>query len=220
MTLSILLRMDILGFTKMMESPEADTIMDKLETIVGSHYDRIRWMPKDLKPELKIHPMYGDTFDIYYKCGENDAILMSLIDIANDFIRDLVDNRMLVRGAIVKGDLRDTNCVFTGKAMASAHRKESECCFPSVIMDEGIVALVREQLYLLYGPDLAKEEEKKYLFEYDGKNYLDYIKRDKELLHKTKTVIDYYREKAEAKDLKKCTDFDNSLCYYETQRKM
>ena len=216
MTSVVLLRMDILGFTRLMDSSNADRIMDKIERVVKRHSDRIRWMPKDMKSELKIHPMYGDTLDIYYECGENDSMLIGLLDMASDIMSDFVNDGILVRGAVIRGNLRDNGYVFTGKAMAAAHDEEKGCCFPSVSMDKNIVSTLREQLGLLFGMN-SVEKEGNYIFEHGDKCYLDYIKRDKKMSERLRDVIECYRKRAVSpEEEEKCSVFEASLNDYES----
>ena len=217
MTESILLRIDILGYTKMMKSPDAGRIVEKIEEIVKVYSDKVRWMPEDLKPRLKIHQMYGDTLDIHYERGEGDAAMMMLLDIASDIIRDFAMEGMLVRGAIVVGDIRDSDYAFTGKAMAIAHMEEKSCCFPSVIMDRDVVSILADQIQLLYGMN-SSGKERGYIFEYGDRCYLDHIRGDKDILSKMKDAVCEYRERAESsEDKEKCSEFMDSLELYESK---
>ena len=217
MTESILLRIDILGYTGMMGSLDAGIVVEKIEEIIRVYFDKVRWMPEEMKPKLKIHKMYGDTLDIHYERGEGDAAIMMLLEIASNIICDFVKEKMLVRGAIVIGDIRDSDYAFTGKAMATAHIEEKACCFPSVIIDKDVVSIIVDQIRLLYGIN-SSGKESEYIFEYGGKCYLDCIRGNKDVLSKMRDVVCEYRERAESpEDTEKCSAFMDSLKHYSSK---
>lgn len=144
----ILARVDVVALTSISKcGPESENVFDSLEEIVCAINRDIRRLCESSGIDLtiKVHPLYGDTFDIYFKSGDYDCSLMLvLLEAIADIQRTALNYRFFVKGAIVKGELLISDQAFTGKAMVEAKEMEDRCRWPCISVSNEIMELIKD----------------------------------------------------------------------------
>lgn len=146
-----LARIDILALSKLSDTSE--NVFDTLKELVHSSNDQIKRLNAILGTGLKleIHPMYGDTIDVYFRAGEYDSdMILMLLEVMAKIQMIALKHRLLTKGAIVKGKLIVDDEIFTGNAMVIAKKLEDDCKHSFIVISEDVVELVKNATEMKY----------------------------------------------------------------------
>lgn len=142
---AVLARVDVLGFTnKAHAREEIYEILKNQRDIVNSGFDHIRKATGNMD-EIVVS-LYGDTIDIVFWTGSywDPSLAYQVVESVARLQIDLISRHLLVRGAIVQGEVLydPDNKSFTGPAMVAASELEKDAPGPFVIVDGDVQQLV------------------------------------------------------------------------------
>lgn len=163
---------DILGFSKLVEGNELDKIADTysrakevFEDIVG----HINAMNKGFKMDVAVeYRSFSDTFLIYTsKTGER--AFLSLLAACDGLFIGAVENKLLLRGAVTRGEIITRSGVDIGRPIVDAYRNEQQqdwCgCWISddCLSDFDVTAYFADKTLVRYEIPLKSGEVKTYV---------------------------------------------------------
>ena len=159
MTEVYLARIDILAFSAMFRADP-----DRLNKLLGELFEYIFCSTNRIREALGVdtpiefRELYGDTIDLICHPSEyDDAFLLALVELCIHVQSYLMENGLLVRGAIIKGDILMAERMFTGSAMVSAHELESGDVAAITVSEEIRVKIEQASRRFINDPFTAKQ---------------------------------------------------------------
>lgn len=145
----LLARIDILAYSELYKkSPELIAEINHILEAKNRSISKINGETKSIK--LVCKPMYGDTIDIYCECRGEEPIAKMLIDAVSETMMTITREGLLARGAICRGELIDTDEVFTGKALVDAKEIEDNVGSATIGISDDVIKMVRKEMADLY----------------------------------------------------------------------
>ncbi len=145
-------RLDVIGYSNIYRAdPEGmNRILEPIVKRLKSELSRYN-KASGINNGLRFHQMYGDTLDISFETGENDDVrFLALLDVTCMIQTKLTKAGLMVRGAIVRGDLIDNPRIFTGIAMVEAATIEKDVDSPHLRLDPNAIEMLGSSVHLLF----------------------------------------------------------------------
>lgn len=118
---------DILGFSKLVERNELDRIADtysRAKEVFEDILSHINAMGKDFEMDIAIeYRSFSDTFLIYTSKTGDDAFL-SLLAACDGLFIGGIENKLLLRGAVTRGEIITQAGMEIGRPIVDAYRNE------------------------------------------------------------------------------------------------
>ena len=189
---------DILGFSSMVSNSSSNTeeyekIKHALDTI-----NRVKKQSDETNAKVTT---FSDSIVISYSVSDRDPLFYIIIDLIHLQL-ELLQQGVLVRGGIAKGQVRHTQEMVFGPAMVAAYELESKyAVYPRIIVEKELVDWEKENYRnQIYGAEydindlesLLKRDEYNDIYYIDilrQRQELDYYEYFEELLHSVNSII-------------------------------
>lgn len=176
---------DVLGFKNQIRSTITDGKEIEGQTkLIYDAYNSIRdvWNLDSKDPIIKkFHKskritIFSDSIVVSVKATEQSALFYMLLEIMW-LIMQLIDKKMLCRGAIVYGKLHHTQKMIFGPALVDAYITESKAAlYPRIILDKSVIEIGAK--YGINDIQYERESIKNLLaMDTDGLYYIEYFSK-------------------------------------------
>jgi len=197
----IVVFIDILGFAEKINQAKSDPLY--LNNLCKALYS-IQCYIKEAETDLEFNKettsitQFSDSVVISVKL-ENSYDILAIFKLLKRIQVNLVQDQILIRGGIVKGDLIHNKDLLLGPGLVDAYYLESKCAqYPRILIDPKVLWQNADEIGLPKKPFRIKDYDhhKTFIPDLDGTFYIDYFNDVDEYLNSNSIEV-YYRNLCE-----------------------